>query len=234
MSVHTIDANEFLEVVRPVLAKGDAAALAQVVQVRWQPRQLCQLLKHAQGDVRRVVAFTLGLVGDNTCEGCLTRALHDNDWRVNEMAEHALWSIWFRSGDPKAAMPFRQGVALLADSAYEPAIRCFHQAFRIDPDFAEAYNQCALAHYFLGRWQASIDAARLAVRRVPVHFGAFAGMGHCYTQLGNLERAVHCYRRALRINPRMPAIARAIDQLSVKLHDICDSSGQYVLDPVSL
>ena len=44
-------------------------------------------------------------------------------------------------------------------------------------------------------------------------FGAIAGQGHCYAQLGDLRRARECYRRALEVNPRMEGVAEAYAQL---------------------
>lgn len=230
MALQPIDVNELLKVVRPELVHGDPAALAQAVQMRWRPRQLTQLLRHNQTEVRQVAALALGLIGDASNISSLTRALHDDDWRVNQMAEYALWSIWFRSSDPKAADPFREGIKFLAAESHEKAIEQFLEATQIDPTFAEAFNQCALAYYCLDQWGPAIHVTRQAIALVPMHFGAFAGMGHCYTHLDDIERAVQCYRRALRINPRMPAIANAIDQLSAKLQDLCNSSGQHSLD----
>jgi tetratricopeptide (TPR) repeat protein len=220
-----IDGQVFLEAVRPALEAGDAKALADAVGDRWQPKQVASLLNHCCVDVRRVAAVALGLVGDACVVGCLARALRDPDEKVNEMAEYGLWSIWFRSGDARAAKPFREGVALLGAESYEQAIDKFLEAQQIDPDFAEAYNQCAIAHFFVGDWMAAIDECRECVKRVSVHFGAISGMGHCYTQLGDLPKALHCYRQAISINPRMPAIARAIERLEARIRDINDSSG---------
>ena len=230
MSAPSIDAVGFLDVVRPALAGGDAQALARAVEVRWTPKQLCPLLRDPKADVRRVVAFTLGLIGDESAVGCLIRALHDNDWRVNQMAEHALWSIWFRSCDPQAATSFRQGIKLLEAESYAQAIDCFKLAASVDRHFAEAYNQCALAHFFLSQWRPAIKDALQAVKRTPIHFGALCTIGHCFTQLGEYEPAVQFYRRALRINPRMVGITRAVELISLKLQKMCDSSGTQITD----
>lgn len=230
MALQPINVDELLKVVRPELVHGDPAALAQAVQVRWRPHQLAQLLRHSQTEVRQVAALALGLIGDSSNTNGLTRALHDDDWRVNKMAEYALWSIWFRGSDPKAADPFRKGIKFLTAELYNKALEQFRIATRIDPTFAEAFNQCALAYYCLDQWIPAIQVTRKAIALVPMHFGAFAGMGHCYTHLDDMEKAVQCYRRALRINPRMPAIANAIDQLSTKLQESCNASGKHSLD----
>ncbi len=222
-----IDTQAFLEVVRQPLAAADAAALAHAVNARWTCRQVCALLKHDDVDIRRVAAVAIGMIGDKRSTNCLARALHDPDPQVNEMAEHSLWSIWFRGGSPQATEPFSEGVQALADERYPEAIKHFQRATRIDPHYAEAYNQCAIAHFFLGQWRQGIDDCIRAIDRMPVHFGAIAGMGHCYTQMGLMEKALHCYKHALRINPRLHAISIAIDRLTTILERQCDSSGVY-------
>ena len=215
-----INVAEFLEVARPALKAGDADALAQAVGQRWHPKSLCTLLTHHDHDVRRVAAVTLGLVGDASCVGCLARTLHDEDAQVTEMAEHGLWSIWFRCCDPAAADPFAQGMALLAEddaASHQRAIDYFRQAIRIDPTFAEAHNQCGIARFFLGHWQDCIADCQQALLRQPCHFGAMSCMGHCHAHLGDLHKALDCYRRAVAINPRLTAIANAVQRLEHEL-----------------
>lgn len=222
-----VDAHQFMRIVRPALESGDASRLADEVKGRWTPRDLCTLLRNPDVDTRRVTAVTLGLVGDCSCVGCLARALHDEDEQVNQMAEHGLWSIWFRAGKPEAAQPFREGVSLLCNESYPQAITKFEEAAGIDPQFAEAFNQCAIAHFFLGQWEASIRDCERAVELMPSHFGAMSGMGHSYAHIGDMRQALRCYRRAIAINPRMPAIARAVRRLQAKLREENDSSGMY-------
>lgn len=213
----SIDANEFLNLARQPLEAGDAVALADQVLARWEAAEVCSLLQSENLDVRRVASVTLGLIGDHTCVGPLSEALHDRDEQVNQMAEHGLWSIWFRSGKCQAMQAFRDGVALIGSEAYDDAIDRFHAALDIDPDFAEAYNQRAIARFFLGQWDNALTDCRQAARRMPVHFGAIAGMGHCYAHMCQLHDALRCYRKAVAINPRMTAICKAIERLEAKL-----------------
>ncbi|MCC7192621.1 MAG: tetratricopeptide repeat protein [Phycisphaeraceae bacterium] len=222
----TIDGSTFLATVRPALEKGNPRMLESVVSTRWNFLDLCQLLQNADVDVRRVAAVTLGFVGDMSCVPCLTRALHDTDEQVNQMADHGLWSIWFRrGGNVQAMQPFTQGTSRLAEENYQEAIKSFGEATRIDPHFAEAYNQCAIAHSFLGQWRESIDDCQRTLQNLPTHYGALNGMGHCHTQLGDLRQALDCYKRALGINPRMSLIRYACSRIESRLKN--DSSGQF-------
>ncbi len=228
----TIDGQAFLNLTLPAIRNCDAATLAQSVLSRWTPAQICKLLKHANVDVRRVATVTMGMIGDMSHNSCLTHALSDADRQVNQMAEHALWSIWFRSGSPQAARPFREGLEHLSADQHETAIQKFHQATTVDPDFAEAYNQWGIACFLAARYDESIKACRRAIQLVPTHFGAISGMGHCFAQLGELNLALRCYRRARRINPHLEGIADAITRLQTKISDMSDS-GFFELDAIA-
>lgn len=230
-TVPSVDADEFLAAVLPALKACDAAALAKAALARWKPTQLCGLLKHTNIDVRRVAAIVIGLVGNTTHVNCLTHALSDADRQVNQMAEHSLWSIWFRSGNPEAARPFREGLSHLSADQYEQAIEKLTEAADIDPGFAEAYNQLGIAHFLAGHFDESILACRKAIQLVPSHFGAIAGMGHCFAQLGELNLALRCYRRARRINPQLEGINQAIDRLQTKIKDMSDS-GEFMVESI--
>lgn len=223
-----IDAKQFMQVAVPYLQQCDATALVQAISARWTVADICDLLVDGDVDARRVAAVTAGLVGDPSAIPCLAAALRDVDAQVNQMAEHALWSLWFRGGNPRAASPFREGVAMLAEEKYANAAACFAESARIDPRFAEAYNQDAIAHFFLGQYHKAINNCGRAIQLIPQHFGAISGMGHCYTQLGQLDQALCCYRQALDINPRMAVIERACQRIEARLRERNDSSGMHL------
>ncbi len=229
-----MDANLFLQAVRPGLQQADPVRLAHDVAKHWRPDDLCQFLHHPSVEVRQAAAVVLGLVGEMPQSNCLAQALRDTDERVNLMAEHGLWSIWFRSCHPKAACLFRQGVSLIDTENHSQALELFKAALRIDPNFAEAYNQCAIAHFFMDQWDLAIDCCKSVIKRVPVHFGAISGMGHSHMQLGQIDQALYCYKWALRINPRMPAIAGAVDRIERQLRDTNDSSGMFSMGAVGV
>ncbi len=219
----SIDGDQFLAEAIPALKQCDCGVLAKAVLKHWSPGQVCGLLKHTNVDVRRVAAVVMGMIGDVTHVPCLTHALCDTDRQVNQMAEHSLWSIWFRSGKREAHKPFRDGLSLLAADQYTQAIEMFEEAVAIDPQFAEAFNQCSIAHFLAGQYDEAIEDCRKAIRLVPTHFGAIAGMGHCFAQLGDLPLALRCYRRARRLNPQIDGINQAIERLQEKIKDSSDS-----------
>jgi tetratricopeptide (TPR) repeat protein len=51
---------------------------------------------------------------------------------------------------------------------------------------------------------------------MPCHFGAWAGMGHCYAHLGKHAEAIRSYEKALEINPRLEGVRQGIESLREK------------------
>src|SRR6266699_1672746 len=150
-----IQPEEFVAAVKPLLERQDLGGLLQFLKSRWQPEQIVELLKSRHCDARKVAALCLSLVGGACCLGALAEQLKDPDPIVNEMAEHALWSIWFRSGCCQANHHLAKGAQAMERQEMPEAIRHFTRAIEIDPRFAEAYNQRASAQYLLEHFDES-------------------------------------------------------------------------------
>jgi len=212
-----IDPGQFVELVEPLLEAKDMHGLLSLLQSRWEPRQIIELVKSDQADARKVALLALALVGEPRCAGELAGQLRDPDPMVNEMAEHALWSLWFRAGkNGQANRQLAQAAQAMSRRDFATAKSCCDEAIRIDPDFAEAYNQRAIVHYLLERYQDSIADCWRATERMPCHFGAWAGMGHCYAHLDKHDQALEAYHRALEINPYLDCVKQAVQELKSK------------------
>ena len=209
----TASARALLTHMTPALAEGDMSRALELLQGQWTTPELIQLLSEKQADVRKVAALGLGLIGDVSAIQPLAIALHDSDPMVNEVSEHALWSIWFRLGKPHAIRLLQLGTHHLNHGNYCCAAEHFSQAIDEDPGFAEAYNQRAIAHYLSERYDESIVDSRQALSIMPQHFGAMAGMGHCYSNQRQWAQARHCYRLALAIHPRLEGIQNTLKQV---------------------
>jgi len=215
-----IDPNEFLKVTQEPLEEGDVAHLADEVRSRWSVDQVCSLLRSTQTNARRVSALVVGLIGQQNNTHCLARVLHDRDPQVAEMAEHGMWSIWFRAIRPEYTLLFESGLTALSQEHYDQALDYFQRVIAADSCFVEAYNQAGIACYLKGEYQQSIEYCEHALRRCPEHFGAMAGMGHCYAELDQWQHALSCYQQALAINPTMAAIRSAVERLQEKVRQM--------------
>lgn len=216
LDVTRVDPIQFVESVQPHLQYRDLHGLVGYLKSHWSKDQLMSLLFCEHDDARKVAALSLALVGCKSCITKLAAQLKDPDPVVNQMAEHALWSIWFRCGSCAANQEVCRGTKALNRRQMDRALEHFNRAIELDPDFAEAYNQRAIVGYLLEQYEPSIADCQSAVRLMPCHFGAWAGMGHCHTQLHRHADAIRCYQKAIDINPHLTSLTEALKQLKSK------------------
>ena len=143
--------------------------------------------------------------------------LRDESARVRSDAESALWALWSRSGDPALDELLARGVEQMNAGRQRQAIATFSQVIRKMPSFTEAWNKRATAYYLAGRYRESITDCRQVLKRNPRHFGALSGLGQIYLALGDDERALAWFRRALAVDPNLVGVALTIKALEDKI-----------------
>jgi tetratricopeptide (TPR) repeat protein len=204
---------DFVERVEPLLARKDLPGLLSLLKSHWTKDQIKGLLASRDHDARKVAMLALSLVGGPCCVPLIAEQLKDEEPCANQMAEHALWSIWFRSGSPEANGLLTEGAAALDQKDFAQAECLFTQAIATDPSFAEPYNQRAIVRYLTERFEDSVADCQATVQRMPCHFGAWSGMGHGYAHLGKIPDAIRCYTKALEINPHLECVAEGLREL---------------------
>lgn len=224
------DCQQFVRFVSPLVERRDVHGLIALVQRHWSVEHLTQLLSGPCDDARKLSALVLSLIGDDTSLHELAHQLHHTDPVVCQMAEHAMWSIWLRSGNECANSHIARGTTLLEKQDVESAIKQFSLAIAADPKFAEAFNQRAMAYYLLERVEESMADCKTAVSLAPLHFGAWAGLGHCYASLGDIPAARHAYGRAKQINPHLECVDELLHELQDTDPEADSETGQSTRD----
>ena len=213
-----IDPAQFVACVQPLLAGKDLQGLSDLLRTRFTEAQLTSLFHCDDPDARKVAALAFGLIGCKAGMCKLAHLLRDPDPMVNQMAEHAMWTIWFRSGaTPDANKELCRGTKAMNRRDFDAALEHFDRALAADPSFAEAYNQRAIVKDLQERYEESIEDCRRAVERMPHHFGSWAGMGHCHAHLGRLSEAIACYEQVLTIHPSFGGVQQAVEELRHRL-----------------
>lgn len=198
------------------------SALAIIATAQAQtPTQeaLVQKLQEGTSEERRHAAGVLGDKGDHSAVPHLIDALKDDDVVVQELAEHSLWAIWNRSGDPKIDALLQEGIHLIQSDRLDEAIATLDEVVKGAPGFPEGYNRRATAYYLAGQYEKSIADCDEAIRRNPMHFGALSGLGYNYFKLGKPERAIRYFEQALDINPNKPRIRSTLIELERALRE---------------
>lgn len=191
----------------------NAEAFAGKVGRRYGCATLERLLHHPARTCRRAAALALGYLDNYESNGPLGRALQDHDRGVRTLAENALRAIWCRAGTHTQQRLLERAIRSNVLKEYDLALRRAGELVDDAPWFAEAWNQRAIAQYGLGRYTESIFDCRQALEINPYHFGAAAGMGQCYLQMGDADEALDCFHRALRLNPELEGVRAMVTNL---------------------
>ncbi len=195
------------------LIRKSASAPEQLIATlneSWSADCLRLQLSSNEGDVVEAAAKALSLIGSTADLPALVKILHHEDAALQRGAEEAMWSIFFRAGGDLAQAVLSRIAVSIGKGDTENVIPLLTELIRTHPAYAEAYHQRAQAHYLADRYDPALRDASRAVRLNPHHFEAAALQGHCLGALGRWADAVQHYQAALRINPRMTAVRRAM------------------------
>ncbi len=192
---------------------GNTEKLKELLTSEYSETDLIAYIQNEDPLVARAAVFALGLIGGLEVVPILVDTLKDSDVYIRFNTENALWEIWSRSGDASVDAMLNAGKKFLKNEDYAQAVERFTAVIEVNPNFAEGYNQRAIAYFMLEEWSKAIQDCKQTVALNPYHFGALAGMGHVYVRLGKIDAAIDAYKQALIINPNLVTIAEAILRL---------------------
>ena len=175
--------------------------------------QALDRLSKGDVDARRHAAAALGTLGTMADAPALLRALRDSDQGVRARAETSMWSVWSRSGDPDVDALFQQGLQEMNHGDAQAAIDTFTTIIKRKPDFAEGWNKRATIYFMVGEYEKSLRDCDEVVKRNPQHWGVLSGYGQIYLALGQPERALDYFQRALAVNPNLERVEAAVEGL---------------------
>ncbi len=150
-----------LEYFRILVSDQDLPAFRDRVAARYGEETLCRLLADSPGvATRRAAAAALGTVGGfHRSNPALGRALGDADPGVRQLAEDALWSVWFRADTPENNQTLQTVIKLSGRREMKQAEALATHLISVAPAFAEAYNQRAIIYFAQGRYAESAATA---------------------------------------------------------------------------
>ena len=199
--------------------QGQREKLKQLLLQDYTQENLIDYLTGEVVPTGQAAAYALGIIGDTAAIAPLATALQHSDPDMRSNAEQALWAIWFRSGDKSIDDMLQKGADYIKREQYAEAVDLLTEITQIAPEFAEGYNQRAIAYFMLEEWEQSIDDCKKVVTLNPIHFGALAGMGQCYLRLGDLREALKVFQRALEIHPGLYGVAHTVLQIQDALQE---------------
>ncbi len=159
-------------------------------------------------------AYILARRGKKDYVGVLELGLKSSDEREAQMATDLLWSLWFSEAGINSREILYNCKALMSQRRYDEAISKLTKLILRKPNFAEAYNQLALAYFLKGDYERSIIDCRQVLDLNPIHFGAQSGMGECYLHLNRYSEAKDAFEAALKITPHAIGTKSLLEQVN--------------------
>lgn len=202
---------------RHFLHEEEVQAFVGRVSAYFREPALARLLTDDDVTTRRAAALALRLTGTIRSNRPLARALRDDDPVVRIMAQQAMWTAWRRAGTKAQNKKLAEITGLVGGAEPDKAAELATDLISEAPEFAEAYNQRAIAHFIAERYRESIEDCKRVLERNPYHFGAASGMGKCHEKLNEPVEALGAYRRALEINPHLEGARATVRRLQRQL-----------------
>jgi tetratricopeptide (TPR) repeat protein len=139
------------------------------------------------------------------------------DAAVAAPIEQAIWVEWSDSGSPTVNVLLERATAAETAGDAELAGRFLDQASDLAPEYAEPWNRRANLAYRAEDYRGAIAAIQETLKREPRHFGALAGLGLIYEELGQQRAALEAFRAALAIHPHYETALQGVRRLEPRV-----------------
>ena len=124
----------------------------------------------------------------------------EEEKEINKITNQ-IWKIWHEIDDPKMTREFETGVQMMNLGYFKRSIDYFDRVINQNPNFAEAWNKRATAHFMMGNFDLSMQDISKTLQLEPRHFGALDGMSLIFIHTNQFEKAIEVYDKMLEIFP---------------------------------
>jgi len=136
------------------------------------------------------------------------------DERGWEPVQAEIWALWTQSGSASMDLLLQRAAKAIEAGDLDAALGFANDLVRLDPDFAEGWNQRATIHFMRGELGRSVADIQRTLALEPRHFGAIFGLGMILERTGDKKGAMLAYRRGLELHPNLPGAREAVDRLA--------------------
>lgn len=131
--------------------------------------------------------------------------------------EEQIWQSWGQSGSATVDVLIERADAAEAAGDKALALRFIDQATELTPSYAGGWYRRSILRYDADDRAGAIADIQETLKREPRHFGALAGLGMIYEDMGQEKAALQAYRRALEIDPYLETAKQGVQRLEPKV-----------------
>ena len=198
------------------LKEKDIEAFHRSVTARYTEGTLARLARSGSRQARRAAVLALGLIGSFQVNETVARGLRDSDPVIRNLSHNALWAIWYRADTVENNATLQEVRDLIGRERFREAQDLAAKLIARSPNFAEAYNQRAIALFSQEKFAESAAECVKVLERNPYHVGALAGLGQCYIRLDRRREALATFRRALKVEPYSLNLKQTVELLEIE------------------
>jgi tetratricopeptide (TPR) repeat protein len=136
-----------------------------------------------------------------------------SDAEAAKAAEDDIIKLWLESGSDTVDLLMGWTLAAIEEKNYALALDYLDRIIVMKPDYAEGWNKRATVHFLVDDYSKAIADIERTLALEPRHFGALSGLGTIMRDIGESERAVTAYRRALDVDPHLDNVKEALDEI---------------------
>jgi tetratricopeptide (TPR) repeat protein len=138
------------------------------------------------------------------------------DQSAAQSAEREILSIWLESGSDTVDLLMNWALEAMARKEFPLALDYLDRVTTLEPTYVEGWNKRATVFFLVDDYGKALTDLERVLAIEPRHFGALAGLGAIFRDLGNEEQALAAYREALKYDPYMDGVKKAVGDLEKK------------------
>jgi tetratricopeptide (TPR) repeat protein len=143
----------------------------------------------------------------------LLRRLADLAAPRPERTEDAVWALWMRYPDLRAAAELERATRAIVAEDFLTAEAILRRLVALHPGFAEAWHKRATLYYMQGRDDESVSDFHRTLALEPRHYGAMLAFAELCLANGRADAALFAFDAALRVNPHLGEARRRFEAL---------------------
>lgn len=115
--------------------------------------------------------------------------------------EREIWRIWTAPKDKKLSKLMDLAFKQIESKAYISSVKTLDAVVKKYPKYAEGWNQRAIVHYQLKKFDKSLNDIEKVLKLEPRHFGAYSGRIMIYLSRGENKLATKDILKGMRYHP---------------------------------